>query len=133
MTRRQSKKKRGPPLSEDKLIDIEFKLLLDSINHRIASIKKKKNLTNPDEKNPKEKRRALYGLYDPVTKEVYISASKCKHPTRMSMLGQLIHELFHDILPNTFHHRIYAKVDILMVRFTDEHKKHLKQFIPKHC
>lgn len=124
--------KRGPPLSGDYLVDWHFRLILDAIHKQMVSVKKKKVLTNPDEKDPKKRRETLYGLYDRKTKEVFINASKCKHPTKMSMVRALIHEIYHKITPNIFHNRIYRIENILMARFTDEQKRYLKKFIPKH-
>ena len=123
---------KSPPLCGDRLVDLLFKMTLDAIYYRISSIKKKKVLTNPDEKDPKERRRTICGIYDPVTKEVYLSASKCKHPTKMSMIPALIHEIFHEIMPDVFHHRIYQLERVLKIRFTDKQKRYLKKFIPKH-
>ena len=120
------------PLSGDRLVDLLFKMMLDAINYRILSIKKKKIVTNPDEKDPKKKRETLYGLHYPATKEIYLSASKCKHPTKMSMVPALIHELLHEITDNVFHHRIYQLERALKLRLTDEQKRYLRKFIPKH-
>ncbi|MDO8676214.1 MAG: hypothetical protein Q7K16_00965 [Candidatus Azambacteria bacterium] len=120
-----------PPLSGDRLVDLHFKLILDSIHHKISAIKKKKNLIDPDEKNPNKKRKALWGLYSFETKEVFLSASECKHPTKMSMVSSLIHEIYHEIMPEVFHHRIYQIERVLAVRLTDEQKRYLKKYIPK--
>ncbi len=131
MTKKR-KNGKGPPLSGDRLVDLLFKMIIDAIHYRILSIKKKKILTNPDEKDPKKKREALYGLYYPATKEIYLSASKCKHPTRLSMVPALIHEIFHEIMPCVFHRRIYQLEHALIMRFTDAQKRYLRKFIPKH-
>lgn len=130
MAKRRNGKR--PPLSGDRLVDLIFKMMLDAIHYRISSIKKKRILTDPNEKDSKEKRVALYGLYESVTKEVYLSASKCKHPTKMSMIPALIHEIFHEIMPDVFEHRIYQLESVLKIRFTDEQKRYLRKFIPKH-
>lgn len=129
---RRRKNGKGPPLCGDRLVDLHFKMIIDAIHYRISSIKKKKVLTNPDEKDPKERRRTIYGLHDPVTKEIYLSASKCKHPTKMSMIPALIHEIYHEIMPDVFHYRIYQLERVLKIRFTDEQKRYLRKFIPKH-
>lgn len=126
------KNKRGPPLSGDHLVDWHFRLILDAIRKQMVSIKKKKILTDPDEKDPQKRRKTLYGLYDPETKEIFLSASKCKHPTKMSMVRSLIHEIYHKITPDIFHNRLYRIENILMIRFTDEQKRYLKKFIPRH-
>ena len=128
--RRKNGKK--PPLCGDRLVDLLFKMMLDAIYYRISSIKKKKVLTDPDEKDPKKRRKTLYGLYDPDTKEVFLSASKCKHPTNMSMIPALVHETFHEIMPDVFHHRIHQLERVLKIRLTDEQKRYLRKFIPKH-
>lgn len=128
MVRRRNGKR--PPLCGDRLVDVLFKMILDAIYYRISSIKKKKILTSPDD--PKKKRETLQGLYDPDAKEIYLSASKCKHPTKMSMISSLIHEVFHEITPDVFHRRVYQLERILIVRFTDEQKRYLRKFIPKH-
>ena len=124
--------KRGPPLCGDHLVDWHFRLILDSINKQIVSIKKKKVLIDPDTKDPKKRRKTFRGLYDPDTKEIFLNSSKCAHSTRMSMVESLIHEIYHHITPGIFHSRIYRIENILMVRFTDEQKKYLKRFIPRH-
>lgn len=129
---RRRKNGKGPPLSGDYLVDWHFRLILDVIYRQIISIKKKRVLTNPDVKNPQKRRETLYGLYDYETKEIFISASKCKHPTKMSMVRALIHEIYHKITPEIFHNRIYRIENILMTRFTDEQKRYLKKFIPRH-
>lgn len=128
----RKKNGKGPPLCGDRLVDVLFKMMLDAIHYRISSIKKKKILKNPDEKDPKERRKAICGLYDPDAKEIYLSASKCKHPTKMSMIPTLIHEILHEIMPDIFHRRIYQLEQVLNVRFTDEQKRYLRKFIPKH-
>lgn len=120
------------PLCGDNLIDLLFKIILDAIHYRISSIKKKKVLTDPNEKDPKKKRETLYGFHDPDTKEVYLSTSKCKHPTKISMIPALIHEILHEVTDNVFHRRIYQLENILKTRFTDEQKRYLRKFIPKH-
>lgn len=131
MTKRR-KKGKGPPLCGDRLVDLLFKMVLDAIHYRISSIKKKKILTDPDEKDPRKKRETLYGLHDPNTKEIYLNASKCKHPTNMSMVPALIHEIYHEIMPDVFHRRIYQMEQVLKIRFTEEQKRYLRKFIPKH-
>lgn len=128
----KNRNKRGPPLCGDRLTDLFFMLIIETIRYRIVSIKKKKNVTNPDEKDPKKRRKTFYGLYDPKANEIFLSTSKCKHPTAMSMVSTLIHEIFHEIMPKVFHKRIYQIEKILKVRFTDEQKRYLKRFIPKH-
>ncbi|MBI2635485.1 MAG: hypothetical protein HYW79_02995 [Parcubacteria group bacterium] len=128
----KSKNKRGPPLSGDHLVDWHFRLILDAIHRQMVSVKKKKILTNPDHKDPQKRRETLYGLYDYETKEVFISASKCKHPTKMSMVRALIHEIYHKITPDVLEKRVYRIENILMIRFTDEQKRYLKKFIPRH-
>ena len=125
-------KGKNPPLCGDRLVDLLFKMMLDSIYYRISSIKKKKILTDPDEKDLKERRRSIHGLYDPETKEIYLSTSKCKHPTKMSMIPALIHEIFHEIMPDVFHRRVYQLERVLKIRFTDKQKRYLNKFIPKH-
>ena len=132
MARRGKNNGRKPPLCGDRLVDLHFKIMLDAIHYKISSIKKKKILTNPDEKNLKKRRATLCGLYDPETKEVFLSASKCKHPTKMSMISSLIHEIFHEIMPDTFHKRIYQFERILTVRLSDKQKRYLRKFIPRH-
>ncbi len=119
-----------PPLCGDRLVDLLFKMIMDAINYRILSIKKKKLLTDPGYK--KGRRKTLYGLYDPNTNEIFLSASKCKHPTKISMIPALIHEVLHEIMPDVFERRIYQLERVLKVRFTDEQKRYLRKFIPKH-
>lgn len=129
---KRGKNGKKPPLCGDRLVDLFFKLIIEIIHHRIVSIKKKKNVTDLYEKDPKKKRAALYGIYYPETKEIFLSASKCKHPTKMSMIPVLIHEVFHEIMPNVYEKRIYQIERILKIRFTDEQKRYLRKFIPKH-
>ena len=132
MAKPKRNKPRKLPLSGDKLVDLYFKMILDAIHYRISSIKKKKVLTNPDEKDPKKRRETIYGIHDPVTKEIYLSASKCKHPTKLSMIPALVHEVFHEIMPTVFHRRVYQLEYTLTRRFTDAQKRYLGKFIPKH-
>lgn len=132
MAKPKRNKPKKLPLSGDKLVDLYFKMILDAIYYRISSIKKKKILTDPDEKTSKKRRETIRAIYDPETKEVFLSASKCKHPTKMSMVSSLIHEIFHEIMPDSFHKRIYQFERILMVRFTDAQKRYLGKFIPRH-
>lgn len=120
------------PLCGDKLIDIYFQIIVDSICYKISSIKKKKAINNPYEKDHKERRKALYGLYDPNTNEIYLSASKCKHPTKKSMIPTLVHEILHEVLPTVFHRRIYQLEYALVNRFTEAQKRYLRHFIPKY-
>lgn len=129
MAKRENGK--GPPLCGDRLVDLIFKLIVDAINYRIMSIKKKKNLTDFSLKSSSNK-KALFGLYDPNTKTIYLSASKCKHPTNMSMIPALIHEVSHVVMPDMFERRIYQLENILKTRFSDKQKRYLKRFIPKH-
>ena len=131
MAKPKRKKPGKLPLSGDKLVDT-FKMVIDSILYKISSIKKKKIVTNPDEKDQKEKRKTLSGLHDPQTNEIFLSASKCKHPTKMSMIPTLIHEVLHEVTPSVFHRRIYQLERALVMRFTDAQKRYLRSFIPKH-
>ena len=120
------------PLCGDKLVDIFFKIIVDSIHYKISSIKKKKIVTDPYEKSAKEKRSTLYGFYDYTTNEIFLSASKCKHPTKMSMISALIHEVLHEVMPSVFHRRTYQLEHALVIRFTDAQNRYLRHFIPKH-
>lgn len=129
---KRKKNGKGPPLSGDRLTDLIFKMMLDAIHYRISSIKKKKILTDPDEKDSKKRRETIRAIYDPETKEVFLSASKCKHPTKISMVSSLIHEIFHEIMPDAFHKRIYQFEKVLIVKLSDKQKRYLRKFIPKH-
>ncbi len=132
MAKPKRKKPGNLPLCGDKLVDMYFKIILDSICYKISSIKKKKGVNNPYEKDHKERRKALYGLYDPNTNEIFLSASKCKHPTKMSMIPALIHEVLHEVMPTVFHRRIFQLEHALAHRFTEAQKRYLRHFIPKH-
>ena len=118
MAKPKRKKPGKLPLSGDKLVDTFFKMVIDSILYKISSIKKKKIVTNPYEKGTKQRRETLMGLYDPNTNEIFLSASKCKHPTKMSMIPALIHEVLHEIIPSVFHRRIYLLEHALVRRLT---------------
>jgi len=132
MAKTKRNKPQKLPLCGDRLVDVFFKMIVDSIRYKISSIKKKKIVTNPYEKDAKEKRSTLYGLYDFNTNEIFLSASKCKHPTKMSMIPALIHEVLHEVMPSVFHYRIYQLEHALAMRFTDAQNRYLRHFIPKH-
>ncbi|MDO8574844.1 MAG: hypothetical protein Q7R61_01050 [bacterium] len=129
---KRRKNGKGPPLCGDNLTDLLFKIVVDTICHTVAAIKKKKNLTDPDITDPQKRRRACYGIYDRERKEVYLSYSKCKHPTKISMVPSLIHEVLHAAMPHVFERRILRLEIILETRLTDKQKRYLRRFIPKH-
>lgn len=123
---------KGPPLCGDNLTDLFFRIIIDTIRYEIAVIKKKKNLTNPDITDPQKRRQAYYAIYDRERKEVYLSDSKCKHPTKTSMIPSLIHEVLHAMMPHVFERRISRLEEVLDTRLTDKQKRYLRRFIPKH-
>lgn len=123
---------KGPPLSGDNLVDLLLKIIVDTICHQIAAIKKKTNLTNPDVIDPQKRRQTLYGIYDKERKEIYLSDSKCKHPDKTSMVSSLVHEILHAAMPHVFERKILRLDNILETRLTDKQKRYLKRFIPKH-
>lgn len=120
------------PLCGDNLTDLLFKIIVDTICYQVATIKKKKNLTDPDITDPQKRRQAVYGIYDSERKEVYLSDSKCKHPTKTSMVPALVHEVLHAAMPHVFERRIFRLDRILETRLTDKQKRYLRRFIPKH-
>jgi len=120
------------PFCGDNLTDLLFRIIIDTIYHKIAAIKKKKNLTDPDITDPQKRRRAIYGIYDRERNEIYLSDSRCKHPTKASMVPSLIHEVLHAAIPLVFESRIDRLEVILDTRLTDKQKKYLRKFIPKH-
>lgn len=130
--KKRGKIKKRLPLCGDNLTDLLFRIIVDTICYRISAIKKKKNLTNPDTTDPQKRRQAFYGIYDKERKEVYLSDSKCKHPTKISMVSTLIHEVLHEAMLHVFERRILRLERILETRFNDKQKRYLRGFIPRH-
>lgn len=132
MAKRKRSNIKKLPLSGDNLTDLLFKIVVDTICHKISAIRKKKNLTDPDILDPKKRRRTFYGIYDKERGEVYLSDSRRKHPTRGSMVSALVHEVLHAAMPHVFERRMLKLDNILETRFTDRQKRYLRRFIPKY-
>lgn len=119
------------PSSGDRLVDWHFKQIIGPLIKGEIIIRKKKRLFDMSDKPP---RKAIRGFYSPQENGpdiIYLSSSKRKHPNRQEMLKTMIHELAHHFHNETSHPAIYELEEILALKFTDDQKKYLKQFIPK--
>lgn len=125
MTKRKNRK--GPPLSGDRLVDWIFRRFVEILNYEVLAIKKKKRLSDPDDPH----HNALMGLLTEED-EIYLSASKVQHRNKDEMLGTLIHEISHILFRDVKERYIEQLENILVIKFTDEQKRILKKFIPKH-
>lgn len=123
MKKRQRKKF---PLSGDRLIDGIFLILVDALEKDIEAIYMKDDLRHPN--NPKQK---LFGFL--IHDEGLVFIGKNRHRQYNEPIVQtLIHELLHKVLPHTQHLRIQLLETILWIRLTDNQKRFLRRYIPKH-
>ncbi len=113
--------------SGDRLVDWIFRRFVEFLNYEVMAIRKKKGLRDPDDHHCK----ALRGFLT-VDDEIYLSASKVQHRNKDEMLETLIHEVSHLLFEDVKERHIAQLENILGLKFTDEQKRILKKFIPKH-
>lgn len=119
------------PSSGDLLIDWHFKQLIEPLLKETVIVRKKKPLFDPNDPPP---RKAVRGLYVPRDNEpdiIYLNSSKSVHTNWKEYVETLIHELSHNIHTKAEETDIKELEEILTLKFTDDQKKYLKQFIPK--
>ncbi len=122
----QKQQRRKFPSSGDRLIDGLFRMLIDVREKDIVAVYMKKDLRNPV--NPKQK---VFGIL--VRDEGRIFLGKDNHKKHNEpILQTLIHEILHQALPTTPHDRINQLETAIWPRFTDNQKRFLRKYIPKH-
>lgn len=120
----RQKARQNIPLSGDRLVDIIFKMLLDTLEKEIKAVRMKKDL-----RDPTDRRQFLRGLL--IEGKIYLG--KRAHVRKKSpLISTLIHELAHEALGNIKERRIRQFESILWVRFTDAQKRFLRKYIPKY-
>ncbi len=119
----KKRQKRKLPLSGDSLVDLEFKILIDTLEQEISAIRMKKILHHPDRK------WELFGFLN--GDEIFLGkhAHKEKHAP---FILTLVHELLHVSRPGLCERRIRQLEKKYFARFTDQQKRFLKSYIPKH-
>ena len=120
----KKKEKRRPPRSGDAFLDTLFFIMIDALEKHVRAIYAKKQLRDPDTN------AALSGLLMCEDDEIYLKKQSRKD--RNQMVSALVHEVLHFIMPRTFEEKIERMERILMTRLTDEQKKYLRGFLPKH-
>jgi hypothetical protein len=116
------KKPRRFPTSGDRNVDWEFRQLIRVLDREVEAIRKKKVLRDPDDRRKFFRGLLMHG------KEIYLSSHKKDGP----IVKTLIHEAAHLLYPCVPNRYIYEKEEILWKRFTDEQKRLLRSYIPKH-
>ena len=116
--------KKALPLSGNRLIDIIFKILIETLEKEIESINVKKVLHDSD--NPGKE---LCGLL--IEGRIYLGKS-AHHKSREPIVSTLIHELLHEIMAPVNEKRVEQLERVLWPMLTDAQKRYLKQYIPKH-
>lgn len=120
----EKKQKRKLPLSGDSLVDLEFKILVDTLELEISAIRMKKILRHPD-----NRRKELCGFLS--GDEIYLG-KHAHRQKRESLVATLIHELLHNSRPGLRERRIRQLEKKYFARFTDQQKRFLRRYIPKH-
>jgi len=121
------KREAAPPVSGDALIDTIFLIVVDSIKKHVKAIRMKRKLKHPDTN------QALYGLLIRDENAIYIEKPvRHSKKERDMILSTLIHEVLHLVMQSSFENRIRRLEKVLMTRLTDEQKKYLRDFLPKH-
>jgi len=116
--------KKKYPLSGNTIVDEWFLTLIDALKKGIEAIHLKQVLRDPD-----DLRKELFGLLT----EGKIYLGKRKHRNKKEPLVKtLIHELLHEVLPISSHKRIRNFEKFLWILFTDNQKRYLRRYIPKH-
>lgn len=118
--------KKNLPASYDQLSDSYFALIVYMIEKVIRNIRNKKILRDPD-----DRRKTSFGL---ATEDgvVWISRSR-RHKKKEAPVKILIHEVLHFVYSSLVpHHHIYRLEKIFWQRFTDQQKRCLRAYIPKH-
>lgn len=124
------KKRYVVPLSGNRRVDKKFRKIVSVIKNKFKAIYRKKTLRDPD-----DRRTYLKGLISHGHKEVYI----VHEPPHAPATKNLLHEALHAIHP-TFRgppsqkreERICRLEEYYWTRFTNEQKKLLQRYIPKH-
>lgn len=120
----EKKQKRKLPLSGDSLIDLEFKILVETLEREISAIRLKKVLRDPD-----DRRKDLLGL---LTEGKIYLGKRSHRVYQEPMVRTLIHELKHASRPPIREKRIRQLAKYYFARFTDQQKRFLRSYIPKH-
>ena len=126
---KSKKKKRGGrklPVAYRGLTDAMFDLMIYTIEKIIRDVRTKHILRHPE-----DKRKTVLGL---ATSDgiVWLSRSK-RHVKKEPMVKTLIHEVLHHIYAGGVpHYHVYRMEKILWRRFTEEQKRFLRQYIPRH-
>lgn len=119
------------PLSGDNLTDWIFKQFVFFLRRETLNIKRRKRLSDPDDKH----HRAIRGLMDYTFEpniEIIINSAKSRHGSRNEEVETLIHELAHIVFWKTPERFIEQIEKILISKFTQEQRNFLKSFIPRH-
>ena len=120
--------RRKLPLSGDRLVDILFLVLLDTLEKQITAIHVKEILRDPD-----NHKKTIFGILTQNQNEDLIFIGKEKHRRHNEPIVQtLIHELLHHTLPGITHRRIYQLEARIWPRLTDSQKRFLRKYVPKH-
>lgn len=118
------------PLSGNRRVDNKFRKIVNLLKHKFKAIYRKKILRDPD-----DRRKHLKGLISHGHKEVFIVHEPPDEPA----VKNLLHEALHAIHP-TFRNppskkreeRIRRLEEYYWARITEEQKKLLQRYIPKH-
>lgn len=124
------KKKQVLPCSGNKRVDNKFRKIISVIKNKFKAIYRKKTLRDPN-----DRRTYLQGLISHGHKEVYI----VHEPPHAPATKNLLHETLHAIHPTSRkppsrkrEERICRLEEYYWARFTDEQKKLLQRYVPKH-
>mgnify|MGYP001611473317 CR=1 FL=1 len=115
--------RKNKPLSGIKEIDWHFIEITNVIEHVFEKIHLKKVIKDPD-----DRRKRLYGYLSDDHTEVYVTHAPPKQPAAKTLL----HESLHAICPYVKEARIKTLEKHLWKRFTDNQKRHLRRYVPKH-
>ncbi len=114
------------PLSGDRLVDTLFKIYIDALEKDVDAIYMKTWLRLPS--NHKER---AFGVWSPEENSIFLD--KNAHKKHKEPLSRtIIHELMHQTKPNVRHRRIYQLEAALWPRLTDNQKRYLREYIPRH-
>lgn len=118
------KKRRRLPLSEDSIVDAVFADIVYIIENVLDKIYRKVELRDSD-----DRRKRLYGFLSEGHKEAYVTHNPPHHPATKNLIHESLHALYPDFV---WERRIRRHERNLWKRLTDDQKRFLRQFVPKH-
>lgn len=122
------------PLSGDKLVDWIFKQFILILRKPTVHIRRKKRVIDRDLRVFSLKGMSIFHA-SPYHIDIQISSARSQNPNRDEEVDTLIHELGHLLFHKfnkTEERSMEQMEEILASRFTQEQRRFLKSFLPRH-